>query len=91
MSFPIRPLDGQRKKSTKHYKMSEASDATIIMSCTTNSDYAVICSFFEHFGDKSGLLFPSFIDLQQMIENIEEGTVNFNRHFGGNNLLSIQI
>jgi hypothetical protein len=70
--------------------MSE-TDASVVLSCTTNSDYAVICSFFEHFGEISGLLFPSFIDLQQMIENTEEGTLNFNHHFGGNNLLLFKL
>ena len=38
-----------------------------------NADYAVICSFFEQFGDKSGLLFPSFQDLKVMLENTDEG------------------
>ena len=45
--------------------------------CMSNSDYAVICSFFEQFGDKSGLLFPSFQDLQQMIDNNSEGASCF--------------
>lgn len=52
--------------------MAAANDATVV-TCTNNSDYAVICSFFEQFGDKSGLLFPSFHDLQQMLEDEEEG------------------
>ncbi|XP_059351404.1 uncharacterized protein LOC130695810 [Daphnia carinata] len=51
--------------------MAAANDASVV-TCTNNSDYAVICSFFEQFGDKSGLLFPSFHDLQQMLENVEE-------------------
>ncbi|KAI9554559.1 hypothetical protein GHT06_019832 [Daphnia sinensis] len=51
--------------------MAAANDATVV-TCTNNSDYAVICSFFEQFGDKSGLLFPSFQDLQEMLENVEE-------------------
>jgi hypothetical protein len=43
------------------------------VSCDQNADYAVICSFFEQFGDKSGLLFPSFQDLKVMLENTDEG------------------
>ena len=50
-----------------------ASDDALALGCAQNADYAVICSFFEHFADKSGLLFPSFQDLQQMIENSDEG------------------
>jgi len=52
--------------------MAAANDA-LPARCTENSDFAVICSFFEQFGDKSGILFPSFQDLQQMLENSEEG------------------
>lgn len=52
--------------------MAAANDA-IPDSCTNNPDFAVICSFFEQFGDKTGLLFPSFQDLQHMIENDDEG------------------
>ena len=57
--------------------MAEKTEDAGSEACVTNSDYAVICSFFEHFGDKSGLLFPSFLDLQQMIENTNEGIYLF--------------
>jgi hypothetical protein len=60
------------QQQTQPCKMAAANDAMVV-TCTNNSDYAVICSFFEQFGDKSGLLFPSFHDLQQMLENVEEG------------------
>ena len=60
--------------------MAAANDATVV-TCTNNSDYAVICSFFEQFGDKSGLLFPSFHDLQQMLENAEEGKFSIAKAF----------
>ena len=53
-------------------KMAVANDA-LPVSCCKNPDFAVICSFFEQFGDKSGLLFPSFYDLEQMLENNDEG------------------
>ena len=61
-------------------KMAAANDATVV-TCTNNSDYAVICSFFEQFGDKSGLLFPSFHDLQLMLENVEEGKFPISKAF----------
>ena len=56
-------------------KMAAANDA-LPARCAKNADFAVICSFFEQFGDKSGLLFPSFHDLQQMLEATEEGWLN---------------
>lgn len=56
---------------------AEASGLKEPMACTSNSDFAIICSFFEQLGDKLGLLFPSFQDLQHMLENVDEGTFRF--------------
>lgn len=45
-------------------------------SCLNDPNFAVICAFLQKFGTKLNIVYPNFHDLQQMIENTDEG-----RHF----------
>jgi hypothetical protein len=40
-------------------------------SCINDPDFAVVCSFFENFSSLCGVQAPSFLDLQQMLEDTQ--------------------
>lgn len=45
-------------------------------SCENDPNFAVICAFLEKFGKQCGLPDVDFLELQQMLENSEEGKKN---------------
>lgn len=42
-------------------------------SCENDPNFAVICAFLEKFGKQCGLPSIDFLELQQMLENTDEG------------------
>lgn len=42
-------------------------------SCENDPNFAVICAFMEKFGKQCGLPNIDFLELQQMLENSDEG------------------
>lgn len=49
--------------------MATENEAT----CESDPNFAVICGFLEKFGGTCGLTNIDFLDLQQMLENTQEG------------------
>lgn len=46
-------------------------------SCESDPNFAVICGFLEKFGTTCGLTNIDFVDLQDMLENTQEGKAIF--------------
>jgi remodeling and spacing factor 1 len=42
-------------------------------SCESDPNFAVICAFMEKFGVTCGLASIDFLELQEMLENTQEG------------------
>lgn len=55
--------------------MAAENEAT----CESDPNFAVICGFLEKFSGSCGLTNIDFLDLQQMLENTQEGmlTIEF--------------
>lgn len=45
--------------------------------CESDPNFAVICGFLEKFGVTCGLANIDFLDLQDMLENNQEGMKNY--------------
>lgn len=54
------------------------ADATNTSSCLNDPNYGIVCVFLQKFAAQLKIEHPDFLQLQQMIENTDEG-----RHFGG--------
>lgn len=49
--------------------MASDSEAT----CENDPNFAVICGFLEKFGTACGITNVDFVELQEMLENTQEG------------------
>lgn len=54
------------------YIMASEADA----SCESDPNFAIICAFMEKFGELCGIGSIDFVELQNMLENNQEGNVN---------------
>lgn len=52
-------------------KMASESEA----SCESDPNFAVICAFLEKFGVTCGITNIDFVELQEMLENTQEGVL----------------
>lgn len=52
--------------------MASEADA----SCESDPNFAIICAFMEKFGELCGIGSIDFVELQNMLENNQEGNVN---------------
>lgn len=50
-----------------------ATDKEASYSCASDPNFAVICSFLDKFAPQCGITFPSFADLQDMLEDTQQG------------------
>lgn len=51
----------------------DTTDASATSSCLNDPNYAIICVFLQKFGPLLNIAHPNFQELQQMIENTDEG------------------
>lgn len=47
--------------------------------CASDPNFAVIFAFCERFGDSCGVTIPTFQELQEMLENTDQGKVRMEK------------
>lgn len=59
--------------NTEDISTNVDTDATTMSSCLNDPNYAIICVFLQKFGALLNIEHPDFSELQQMVENTDEG------------------
>lgn len=57
--------------------MAAEKDSTCHNNCVNDPNFAIICSFFDRFSNSCRISHPTFSELQEMIEDSQEGKFIF--------------